>query len=148
MKSKMLLHPVLSALAESLSGEYNSLKSLSAIGSPCGEYHPRKHTVQVDTTGCQKTAEQIALWKEKVNNYQTMNKREYYVEIPLTGYVSGTVIAESEEDAISIFADECCSDHLEWGIDASNGTAVPQGDELEDDETEGDDEETEPTKQP
>lgn len=62
-----------------------------------------------------------------------MGKKEYYVEIPLTGMASGTVIAESEEEAIDKFAEECTSDDIDWGVDASNGTAT-EGAEAEDDD--------------
>jgi hypothetical protein len=47
----------------------------------------------------------------------------YFVEIPLTGAASGWVDAESEEEAIAIFAEECTIDDVEWGLDEENGTA-------------------------
>lgn len=62
-----------------------------------------------------------------------MAKKEYYVEIPLTGMASGTVVAESEEEAISIFAEECTSNHIDWGVDESRGTAT-EGEEVSDDD--------------
>lgn len=64
-----------------------------------------------------------------------MPKREYYVEMPLTGYATGTVIAESEDEAISIFAEECTSNNIEWGVDASNATAQ-EGEEVQENEDE------------
>lgn len=62
-----------------------------------------------------------------------MAKREYHIEMPLTGMASGTVIAESEEEAIRIFAEECTIDDVDWGVDASYATAT-EGDEVEDEE--------------
>jgi len=65
-----------------------------------------------------------------------MPKREYYVEIPLTGIASGNVVAESEEEAIEIFAEQCTSDNLDWNVDASRGTATDEGEVEDDDEIE------------
>lgn len=65
-------------------------------------------------------------------------KREYHVEMPLTGFASGTVIAESEEEAIELFYEQSTSDDIDWGLDQSNAT-VTEGIEVEcddDDETE------------
>ncbi len=62
-------------------------------------------------------------------------EREYYIEMPLTGIASGTVIAESEEEAIALFAEECTSDNIDWGVDSSNATAH-EGNEVDDDEDE------------
>ena len=66
-----------------------------------------------------------------------MGKRIYHVTIPLTGYAQGTVIAESEEEAINIFAEECTGNDIDWNIDADRGDAVG-GEEIEekDDEQE------------
>lgn len=64
-------------------------------------------------------------------------KREYHVELPLTGKAWGTVVAESEEEAVDIFAEEYTADDIEWDFDASNAF-VTEGDEVPDE----DDEET------
>ena len=64
-----------------------------------------------------------------------MAKKEYYIEMPLTGMATGTVIAESEEEAIALFAEECTSDDIDWGVDASSATAT-EGGEVEDEEDE------------
>lgn len=64
-----------------------------------------------------------------------MSKREYHVELPLTGIASGTVIAESEEEAIDLFAEECTSDNIEWGVDSSNAS-VTEGVEVVEEEDE------------
>lgn len=62
-----------------------------------------------------------------------MTKREYYIEMPLTGMASGTIIAESEEEAIQMFSQECTIDDVDWGVNSSNAT-ITQGDEIEEDE--------------
>ncbi len=62
-----------------------------------------------------------------------MKKKEYYVEMPLTGIASGTVIAESEQEAIDKFAEECTSDDIDWGVDSSNATAH-EGNEIEEED--------------
>jgi len=63
-----------------------------------------------------------------------MSKRKYYVEIPLTGMVSGRVVAESAEEAIKIFAEECTSDDLDWNVDESRGDATYVGEVEDEDE--------------
>lgn len=65
-----------------------------------------------------------------------MAKKDYYVEIPLTGMASGTIEAESEDEAIELFADQCTSSDIDWGVDASNGTARLESYESENDEDE------------
>lgn len=56
--------------------------------------------------------------------------------MPLTGMATGTVIAENEEEAIEKFAEECSSDDIDWGVDASNATAREGAEVEEDDELE------------